>query len=202
VSGLPILLEAAGLRVLVVGGGAVATRKTRAFCESGAVVRVVAPVIADEIRALEPTGRVSLAERPYASDDIGDAQLVVAATNDRAVNACVAADARAASRLVNVTDLPADGSFATMATHRTGALVVGVSAGGVPGAAARIRDVIAERFDSRYARALADLADLRRSLIDRGDGLAWRVLAREAIDGGFCESVERASLAERVSTWR
>ncbi|MFL5607639.1 MAG: bifunctional precorrin-2 dehydrogenase/sirohydrochlorin ferrochelatase [Gemmatimonadaceae bacterium] len=201
-SGLPILLEAAALRVLVVGGGAVATRKTRAFCEAGAQVRVIAPTIADDIRALQPTGRVALAERPYHSDDIADAQLVIAATDDRAVNARVAADARAASRLVNVTDLPAEGSFATMATHRSGGLVIGVTTGGVPDAAARIRDAIAERFDSRYARALADLADLRRSLIDRGDGLAWRALAKEALDARFCESVERASLGERVATWR
>jgi siroheme synthase-like protein len=202
VSGLPILLEAATLRVLVVGGGTVATRKARAFCDAGAQVRVVAPSIADAIRALEPTGRVSLVERPYHSDDIADAQLVIAATNDRAVNARVATDARAASRLVNVTDVPAEGSFATMAVHRSGALVIGVSAGGVPDAAARIRDVIAERFDARYARALADLADLRRALIERGDGPAWRVLAKEAIDERFCESVERASLAGRVDTWR
>jgi siroheme synthase-like protein len=202
VSGVPILLEAAAVRVLVVGGGAVATRKARAFTEAGAQVRVVAPTIADEIRALESAGRVSVVERPYESADIADAQLVVAATNDRAVNARVASDARAANRLVNVTDRPAEGSFATMATHRSGALVIGVTAGGVPGAAARIRDVIAERFDSRYARALADLADLRRSLIDRGDGAAWRALAGEAIDARFCESVERASLAERVATWR
>jgi siroheme synthase-like protein len=201
-SGLPILVEAAGVRVLVVGGGAVATRKVRAFCDSGAQVRVVAPDIADEIRALEATGRVTLVERGYRPDDIGDAQLVIAATNDRAVNATIAADARVASRLVNVTDLPAEGSFATMATHRSGALVVGVSAGGVPGAAARIRDVIATRFDSRYARALAELADLRRSLLDRGDGSAWRALSRDAIGDEFCESVERASLSERVSPWR
>jgi siroheme synthase-like protein len=202
VSGLPILLEASALRVLVVGGGAVATRKTIAFSEAGAQVRVIAPIIADEIRALEPAGRVSLVERAYSSDDIGDAQLVIAATDDRSVNAQVASDARAANRLANVTDLPAEGSFATMATHRSGALVIGVTAGGVPGAAARIRDVIAERFDSRYARALADLAAVRRALIDRGDGLAWRALASEVIDARFCESVERASLAERVATWR
>ena len=201
-SGLPILLEASALRVLVVGGGAVATRKTIAFCEAGAQVRVIAPIIADEIRTLEPAGRVSLVERAYRSDDIGDAQLVIAATDDRSVNAQVASDARAANRLVNVTDLPSEGSFATMATHRSGALVIGVTAGGVPGAAARIRDVIAERFDSRYARALADLAAVRRALIDRGDGLAWRALASEVLDARFCESVERASLAERVATWR
>jgi siroheme synthase-like protein len=204
VSGLPILIEAAAVRVLVVGGGAVAARKARAFCESGARVRIVAPSIVDELRALESNGagRVTLAERAYQSDDVGDAQLVIAATSDRAVNARVAADADAAHRLVNVADLPAEGSFATMATHRSGALVVGVSAGGVPGAAARIRDVIAARFDSRYARALEDLADLRRSLLDRGEGSAWRALSREVIGDEFCDSVEHASLGARVAAWR
>lgn len=203
-SGLPILIEAAGVRVLVVGGGAVAARKVRAFWESGARVRVVAPTIADEIRALESIGTlgITLVERAYESDDVGDAQLVIAATSDRAVNAQVAADARVAHRLVNVADRPSEGTFATMATHRSGALVVGVSAGGVPGAAARIRDVIAARFDSRYARALADLADLRRSMLDRGDGMSWRALSRDAIGAQFCDSVERASLAERVAAWR
>lgn len=200
-SGIPVLVEVAGVRVLIVGGGAVAARKARAFCESGAHVRVVAPVIDVDIRALASTGRVTLIERAYEPADVGDAQLVVAATNDRAVNASVATDARAANRLVNVTDRPAEGTFATMATHRSGALVIGVSAGGVPGAAARIRDAIAARFDSRYARALADLADLRRTLLDRGDTDVWRALSREALDAEFCSSVERASSEGGAAPW-
>jgi siroheme synthase-like protein len=202
VSGLPILIEGSAVRVLLVGGGTVASRKAAVLLEAGAHIRVVAPVIADALRAMAATGRVELVERPYERGDVGDAQLVVAATDDRAVNAAVLADAQAASRLVNVADAPADGSFWTMATHRAGELVVGVSAGGVPGAAARIRDAIAGRFDGRYARALADLAAVRRVLLDRGEGDAWRRRATETFGAGFCDGVEAGTLTDKVASWR
>jgi precorrin-2 dehydrogenase/sirohydrochlorin ferrochelatase len=202
VSGVPILVEAGAVRVLVVGGGAVAARKAAAFRDAGARVRIVASRLSDAVRAMAADGSVEVVERGYAPGDIGDAQLVIAATDDRAVNAAIAADARASHRLVNVADAPGDGSFATMATHRSGALVLGVSAGGVPGAAARIRDAIAIRFDSRYARALADLSTMRRALLDRGDGPSWRALSASVIDEGFCDVVERETLSGRVSPWR
>lgn len=200
-SGLPIMLEGSAVRALVVGGGTVASRKAAVLIDAGAQVRVVAPVASDELRALAATGRIELVLRRYARDDIGDAHLVVAATDDRSVNAAVTADAHAAARLVNVADAPADGSFTTMAIHRAGELVVGVSAG-VPGAAARIRDAVGARFDGRYARALADLTVLRRLLLDRGDGAEWRRHAAELFGPGFCEAVETGAVAERVAAWR
>ena len=201
-SGLPILLEGSAVRALVVGGGAVAARKAAALVAAGAHVRVVAPRIHDSLRAIATGGRAELVERPYQRGDIEDAQLVIAATDDRSVNAAVAADAGAAGRLVNIADAPADGSFATMATHRSGALVVAVSAGGVPGAAARIRDAIAARFDSRYARALAQLSAVRRALLDRGDGAVWRTRADEILDADFCDAVESGAVSDRVASWR
>ena len=201
-SGLPILIEGTALRALVVGGGAVATRKAATLAAAGATVRVVATSAGDEMRALARANRVALAERAYVSDDIGDALLVVAATDDRSVNASVAEHARTANRLVNVADLPDSGSFATMAAHRAGSLVIGVSAGGVPGAAARIRDAIATRFDERYAHAIGRLAELRRSLLDRREGAAWRALSADVLDERFCESVEQDGLDARVKPWR
>ena len=201
-SGLPILIEGSAVRVLLVGGGTVASRKAAVLLEAGAQLRIVAPAIHDDLRAMAASGRVELVERAYQRDDVGDAQLVVAATDDRAVNAAVLADAQAASRLVNVADAPAAGSFSTMATPRAGELVIGVSAGGVPGAAARIRDTIATRFDARYARALADLAAVRRLLLDRGERDAWRRHATETFGAGFCDGVESGALAEQVASWR
>lgn len=201
-SGFPILVEGSAVDVLVVGGGTVASRKAAVLIDAGARVRVVAPEVSDALRALASAGRVRLIERRYERGDIGDAHLVVAATDDRAVNAAVTADAHAAARLVNVADAPADGSFATMATHRSGALVFGVSAGGVPGAAARIRDALATRFDARYARALEALSRLRRTLLDRGAGAEWRARAGEVIDAEFCERVENGAIVERVDAWR
>jgi siroheme synthase-like protein len=202
VSGLPILVEGSAVRALLVGGGTVASRKAAVLLAAGVQLRVVAPIITHELRAMAATGRVELVERRYARGDVGDAQLVVAATDDRAVNAAVLADAHAASRLVNVADAPADGSFSTMATHRAGDLVIGVTAGGVPGAAARIRDAIAARFDGRYGRALAELAALRRRLLDRGEGETWRRRAAETFNGEFCDAVETGTLADRVASWR
>src|SRR5206468_8703207 len=141
-------------------------------------------------------------ERREEARDVGDAVLVIAATNDRATNAAVANDARRLHRLVNVADAPETGTCATMATHRAGPLVVGVSAGGVPGAAARIRDAIAVRFDTRYAAALELLGALRRSHLARGDSGSWRALSTSAMDEGFCDSVEQGTLDDRVSSWR
>jgi siroheme synthase-like protein len=202
VSGLPILVEGTSLRALVVGGGTVASRKTAVLIEAGATIRVVSPEACAAMRAIIGAGKVVLTERPYSRGDIGDAQLVIAATNDRAVNAAVTEDARVANRLVNVADAPSDGSFVTMATHRSGQLIVGVSAGGVPGAAARIRDAIAARFDERYARTLAVLTALRRELLDGGEGIAWRTRSGELLDANFCEAVERGAVDEWVAAWR
>jgi siroheme synthase-like protein len=202
VSGVPILVEGTSLTVLIVGGGPVAARKAEAFAAAGASVRIVAREPSPELRDLARQAGVVLAERAYERGDIGDAALVVAATSDRATNAAIAADARAATRLVNVVDAPREGSFATMAVHRAGALVVGVSAGGVPGAAARVRDAIARRFDARYAGALDGLATLRRALLDRGASREWRALAAEVIDDDFCDMVETDRLDARVAAWR
>ncbi|HET9012598.1 MAG TPA: NAD(P)-dependent oxidoreductase, partial [Gemmatimonadaceae bacterium] len=104
-SGFPILVEGSAIDVLVVGGGTVASRKAAVLIEAGARVRVVAPKVSDALRALADAGRVVVAERRYARADIGDAHLVIAATDDRAVNAAVTADAHAAARLVNVADM-------------------------------------------------------------------------------------------------
>ena len=201
-SGVPILVEAAALPVLVVGGGPVAARKAGIFAGAGAAVRVVAVEASPALRALAAAGAVALDERAYASEDVGDAVLVVAATSDRAVNARVASDARAAGRLVNVVDAPDTGTFATMATHRAGGLAVGVTAGGVPGAAARIRDAIARRYDDRYASALERLAAMRRAMLERGEDAAWRALAADAIDADFCDVVEQGTLNARLDPWR
>jgi precorrin-2 dehydrogenase/sirohydrochlorin ferrochelatase len=154
------------------------------------------------MRELAGASSLTLVERAYVRDDIGDAALVIAATNDRATERGRRRRRARPVPPVNVADAPEEGSFATMATHRSGALVVGVSAGGVPGAAARVRDAIAHRFDGRYAGALAGLATLRRALLDRGASVEWRALSADVIDDRFCETVESHTLDARVDTWR
>lgn len=200
-SGIPLLVSPDGLRVLVVGGGHVATRKVRQFAAAHALVRIVAPALCEDLERLVLEFAIEVERRPYESNDIGDAHLVFAATNDRAVNETIARDAGAIGRLVNVTDQSDGGQFSVMAAHRRGPLTVGVSAGGVPAAAQRIRDAIGERFDSRYADALESLVALRHAVLS-GDGRdAWRERANALIGADFCEAVEQGRIAQRVAPW-
>ena len=201
-SGIPILVDAPSVRVLVVGGGPVAVRKACLFANAGARVRVVAREPSDDMRAAVVEHGILLALRDYDRVDIGDAELVIAATNDRAVNAAIACDARAAHRLVNVVDASDEGSFATMAVHREGMLAIGVSAGGVPTAASRIRDAIAQRFDARYAQVIDALSERRKQLLAADDGSEWRRVNAALLDERFCESVEQGTLWDRTSAWR
>lgn len=203
-SGYPLLLHGERVIALVVGGGVVAHRKVEGLLACGATVRVVAPRIGAALRAAATRTappRLTLIERAYESADIANATIIVAASDSRAVNRRVATDGRARVRLVNVADAPTDGNCATVAAHRSGPLVVGVSAGGVPRAAARVRDAVAARFDGRYAGALADLRELRARLLAVGDAGAWRDAERTLIGPDFCAAVESGVFSERMAEW-
>lgn len=103
---LPLYHAFAGRRCLVVGGGRVAGRRVARVVDAGGVVDVVAIEAGDDIqsRAEKSGGEVNL--RAYQSADL-DArayQLVVAATDNRAVNRQVASDAKRRGVAVNVAD--------------------------------------------------------------------------------------------------
>lgn len=197
------MLDGSSVTALVVGGGQVALRKTTALLESGARVRVVAPRIDaafDELQ--ERVVELEITRAPYATGHLDDALLIVAATDDARLNARIAQDARARGRLVNVADAPELGNCITPAVHRAGDIVVAVRAGGVPDAAARIRDSIGQRLDERYADAVRDLATLRRTLLDQGRRDRWQEASTALISADFCEQVESGRFAERVAAWR
>ncbi len=193
-----VALHPASLRVLAVGGGAVAARKIAPYVAAGASVRVIAPAIGPELEALALAGRIAVDRRGYESGDVGDAQLVFAATDSPAVNARVAADAAAAHRLVNVADDSAPSAFSSAAQVERGALVVGVYAGGVPDVARRVRDAIAERLGAGYADAVAVLRDARRRALDAGDRAGWDRTRRELAGPDFCATVDAGRFTERA----
>lgn len=226
-SAIPIAINGDAISAVVVGGGQVATRKALALLAAGAKVRVIAPEISDELAVRErDDDNLAVVLREYRGpSDISNAALVIAATASREVNARVTADAHAAHRLVNVVDAPKTGSFTTMAVHRAGDVIVGVTAGSVPSAARRIRDSIALRIDARYADAIAACTELRSRMLKRGkiacatsddthivtsagNGVnrgatdSWAELHPRLIAEDFCARVEDGSFAGRVASCR
>jgi len=200
---LPLMLDGGSVIALVVGGGTVATRKVGSLLGGGALVRVRAPRVNDELVRREAVDTHLLIERaPYDASAIGEATLVVAATDDHALNLRIAADARRAHRLVLVAGDPAAGTCVMPAVHRSGELLVAVTSGGVPRASARVRDDLARRLDNRYAAAIRDLMRLRQRLLQDEDRAAWRSAANALLADDFCESVESGAFSERLAEWR
>ncbi|MEO9108916.1 MAG: NAD(P)-dependent oxidoreductase, partial [Jatrophihabitantaceae bacterium] len=81
-TGFPLLLDVTGRRVLVVGGGVVATRRAIALAAAGAQVRVVAPKVSEDLHGVD----VDLELREFADSDLDGAWLAVAATDNPTVN--------------------------------------------------------------------------------------------------------------------
>src|SRR3954466_5551042 len=87
----PAFLDLLRKRVLVVGGGHVATTKVRALLPCQAQVTVVAPEVGDFIA----TAGLHVQQRAFVASDVDGMDLVFAATDDRPLNAQVARAARA-----------------------------------------------------------------------------------------------------------
>jgi precorrin-2 dehydrogenase / sirohydrochlorin ferrochelatase len=145
---------------VVVGGGAVATRKASKLFQAGAEVVVVSPTVLPELEDMS----VEVHERSYEYGDLEGADLAFAATNSREVNAAVAREANAREIRVNVADRPAEGDFAVPSTLRRGGLQVAVSTGGAsPTLARRIRNELEEIFGPEWAGVVEELEAVRRS---------------------------------------
>jgi precorrin-2 dehydrogenase/sirohydrochlorin ferrochelatase len=168
---IPLYHDFTDETVLVFGGGPVGARKARRFAAEARVV-VVSPAFAD--RAFGDAELVR--EAPDAAgvrdwiDRTGPA-LVVAATDDDALNAAAADAAREAGALVNRADRPGSDrdveSVVVPATVEDGSVSVAISTGGASPALARhLREQIeAEIADAGAMAALT--ADLRRELKTR-----------------------------------
>ena len=149
-------LRLEGRRVLVVGGGGVASRRVPALLDAGADVLLVSPAVAASLEDLAAAGRIRWAARGYQAGDGDGAWLVYVCTDDPAVNAAVAAAAEAQRTwYVRADDASASAAW-TPASGRAGDVRVGVLSGD-PRRSAAIRDTVltglqSGRISARHGR--------------------------------------------------
>ncbi len=138
---LPLGLRLAGRRVLVVGGGQVALRRVGSLLEAGADVHLVSPRVGAALHDLAERGRLAWSEREYDDGDVDGAWLVLACTDQPAVNAAVVEAASAQRTWCSRADDALAATAWTPATARTGPATVAVLAGRDPRRATALRDV-------------------------------------------------------------
>ena len=140
----PVFFDLSGRPVVVIGGGKVALRKARALVEAGARVKLVAPRREPELEALP----VEWVPRAFEPADLEGAFLAYAATDNRAVNAQVAAEAKRRGVPVNVADSPKECDFIVPSRVRRGNVQIAVSTSGEnPSQAVELRKKIERALD-------------------------------------------------------
>ena len=201
----PLFMDLAGRPCLVVGAGAIAARKARSLLACGARVTIVGVRPAPACRALERRG-AAVRDRRFRSTDVGRQALIIAATDDPAVNAAVAALARGKRIPVNAVDDPANCTFIVPALVTRGDLTVAISTGGKSPAVARlVKARIAEVLGDEYA-ALVRLLGAHRERMKKTvvtqpkRARAWK---RMLDDGaGVLESLRRGDRKGAAGTVR
>ncbi len=164
----PVFLDLTERLVVVIGGGPTAQGKIAGVLAAGARVRVIAPTLTPELQILVSEGRVDYHARPFAVGDLVEADLVICADSDEAVNALVWHAATAAHLWVNVVDDPPHCTFIAPSIARRGDLTVAVSTGGkAPALAVRVREQIEALIGDEHAQFLALAGRLRAPLAER-----------------------------------
>lgn len=186
---LPIFLDVRGERCLIVGGGAVAARKAGVLRDCGALVTVVSPELGETLTQEKTAGCIEHVAARFDDAHLTGARVVVAATDDRAVNEAVHRAATARGIPVNVADAPDLCSFIFPAIVDRSPLLVAVSTGGSSPVLARIlRARIETLIPAAYGR-LAAMAERFRGLVKtRFSAPAQRRIFWEAaLQGPFAE---------------
>lgn len=187
---LPIFTKLKGKICLLVGGGNVAARKLELLLSAGAAVQVVAPSISDAIRQRSDT-QLTLLEAAYTDALLENIDLVIAATDDQALNKRVAEDAGRRHLFVNVVDSPELCTFIMPSIIDRAPITIAISTDGqAPVLARLLRGKLESLIPHRYGQLAALAAKYRQRVKD--------ALPEGSARKNFWEKVFEGTVGERV----
>ena len=188
---LPIFMDIRHAPCLVVGGGEIALRKIRLLLKAGANVTIMAPALHPELAQGRDQGQLRHLAQPFQPDHLSGYRLIIAATDDDAVNAHVSQAAQAANIPVNVVDNPARCSFIMPAIIDRSPLIAAISTGGgVPVLAREMRSRIEQALPMALGRLAPFASDRRDQVKARFPDVDQR--------RDFWESVINGPIAEQI----
>jgi len=161
----PVFLNLKNQKAVVIGGGKVAERKTRALLKAGASVKIISPSLTRGLELLSRSGKLIHIKRRYKKKDIKTAFLVIAATSSPVTNTAIAENAEF---LVNVVDNPSEGNFIAPSTVRRGRLSIAIATEGAsPAISKAIRKEIEQSYGRDFALYLGFTETIRKKAMNK-----------------------------------
>ncbi len=147
----PMMVDLSKRKVVVVGGGKIATRKLQELIRCGAQPTVIAPAVSPEIQEWAELGETLLVRRAYRTGDLNGATFIFICTDDPATNAAVRSEIGPHQFLNDTTDRH-NSDFINLATlHQEDYLVAVSTFGNDPRKAKRLLSEIAEKINPTQA---------------------------------------------------
>jgi precorrin-2 dehydrogenase/sirohydrochlorin ferrochelatase len=169
---LPIFVKLRGRLVVVVGGGVIAEGKIESLLAAQASVRIIAPQVTPVIARWHADGKVEWRAKVFASPDLEQAFLVIAATSAAGINEAVFNEAEARGILCNAVDDIEHCHFYYGSVVQRGDLQIAISTNGKsPALAQRLRLQLEKQFGPEYELWLEWLG-ATRELLRAGEGSA------------------------------
>ena len=142
---LPICINVAEIKIVMIGGGNVALQKLTTLCLFAKNISVYALDVLPTIKDLPLT----FIECEYTKKLLAGAKIVYACTNNRELNRSIGIDAHSFGALVNVADDPDNCDFISPALFNRDEMSVAVSSNGKKAKQSVLwRDAIASSFKS------------------------------------------------------
>ena len=138
----PLFLKLDGKKVLVVGGGAVATAKVGALLATGAEIALVAPHVTNDIAALAKAGKIAVARRSFIESDLEGVWVVIAASTPEVNRSEAAAAAPRRLFVLAVDDKSAASAFGAGVVRKGGVTLAVSTDGRAPALAGLVREGI------------------------------------------------------------
>lgn len=178
---LPVFLNLSNERAVVIGGGAVALRRTRILLDAGLNVTVIAPEIRAELLDLPAVSE----QRGYRAGDLAGARVVVAATDCPEINDAVVTEARQIGALVNHAGEADGGNLRFAATAQRAGVQVAVNTG-------RELPMLAQALTRRIAALLPHEAQIDGWTVAREQALMLDGPGREIAMQGLKTEIQAA----------
>ena len=150
----------------MIGGGVVAARKAQMLLAAGARLVVVAQRVDEMLTVLCRDKNAEIVESKYAKSYLGEAVLVVAATNNNQLNKQIYKDCQELEILCNVVDVPEFCDFFVPAVVKRGDLQIAIGTEGLcPAYAGHLRKKLEGIFTEKHGEFLAELEAIRKQII-------------------------------------
>ena len=126
----PLFVDISEKKIVVIGGGAIATRRVKTLLPFEPQIVVVAPEVTGDLEELEKEEKITIFHREYQREDIYDAWMVLAATNDPELNNGIYSVAKCLGALVNVASNQEKCDFHFPGVIRKDPYVIGINGSG------------------------------------------------------------------------